>query len=307
MSSAPRTLDRGLTARRRVAAIAARVGDYVELTKPRIVLLELIVASVAACLAAPHALDFTTLLHALAATACVAASASVANQLLEKRVDAQMPRTVDRPLPAGRVSSAEAVVLAAFGLIGGIAWLALRVNLLTAALGWACWFLYVVVYTPLKRTTPLNTSVGAVAGAMPMLMGWTATGAELNLTALSLACVLFLWQFPHFMAIAWLYRCDYAAAKIQMSTVVDPTGVRSGVLAVVGAVALIPVSLIPATVPTSGSPLIYALWALGLGGGFFALAVRYALQRDDASARQLLRGSLIYLPAWLVVLLMVTL
>jgi heme o synthase len=137
-------------------------------------------------------------------------------------------------------------------------------------------------------------------------MGWTATGAPLNLTALSLAGVLFLWQFPHFMAIAWLYRHDYATAGHRMLTVVDPSGIRAGVQAITGAALLIPVSLIPAIQPTSGSPMVYALWATALGGAQLALAIRFAMQRDERSARLLLRSTLIYLPAWMGLQLMVS-
>jgi protoheme IX farnesyltransferase len=287
-------------------ALAARLGDYLQLTKPRIVVLELIVAGLAACLASPHALNVAVVLHALAGTALVAASASIANQFLERGVDARMRRTADRPLPAGRIRPAEALVLSAAGLIVGVTWLALKVNLLTAALGAASWVTYVAIYTPLKTRTPTNTTVGAVAGAIPILMGWTATGAPLNMTAMSLAGVLFLWQFPHFMAIAWLHRADYALAGHRMLTVVDPSGIHAGVQAIAGAALLIPVSLIPAVQPTSGSPLVYSLWAIALGGAQLALAVRFALERSERSARLLLRATLLFLPAWMAMLLAVT-
>lgn len=304
-----RTIDgRGVqVARSPGAAIVARLADYLQLSKPRIVVLELIVAAAAACIATPHALQPIVLVEALAATALVAGSASMANQWWERDLDRRMARTANRPLPAGRIMPMEAATLSAATLAIGMAWLVTRVNLLTAALGLASWLLYVVVYTPMKTRTPLNTVVGAVAGALPLLMGWTATGRPLGLTAMSLACVLFLWQFPHFMAIAWLYRKNYAAAGQQMVTVVDPTGARAAAWAVVGAALILPVSLIPALTPTSGSPGVYALWALALGGGQFALAVRFALSRDDASARQLLKSTLLYLPAWMGVLLMVSL
>jgi heme o synthase len=292
---------------RAASAIASRLSDYLELTKPRIVVLELIVAGAAACLASRHALDVPAVLHALAATALVAGSASIANQWIERRIDARMRRTANRPLPAGRVTSAEALILSAAGLVLGAAWLAAKVNLATAALGLASWLIYVAIYTPLKTRSPLNTTVGAVAGAIPILMGWTATGAALNLTALALAAVLFLWQFPHFMAIAWLYRRDYAAAGHRMLTVVDPSGVRAGVQAILGALLVIPVSLIPAVHPASGSPMVYALWATALGGVQLALAIRFALQRDELSARRLLRATLVYLPAWMALQLMVSL
>ena len=289
-----------------LAAVASRLSDYLELTKPRIVVLELIVAGAAAALASPQGLNVPVVIQALAATALVAGSASIANQWLERRIDLRMRRTANRPLPAGRVSSAEAIVLCVATLIVGVAWLGLQVNWTTALLGVASWITYVVIYTPLKQISPANTAVGAVAGAIPILMGWTATGAPLDLTAWTLAGVLFLWQFPHFMAIAWLYRGEYAKAGHQMLTVVDPTGARAGAQAIIGALLVIPVSTIPATLPTSGSPSLYSLWAIALGGVQLALAIRFAVNRDESSARWLLRATLIYLPAWMTLLLMVS-
>ena len=218
-----------------------------------------------------------------------------------------MPRTADRPLPAGRVSSTEAIVFATVTLVLGLVWLIARVNLLTAGLGLASWVFYVLIYTLMKTRTPINTAVGAVAGAIPILMGWTATGAPLTLMTWALAGVLFLWQFPHFMAIAWLYRRDYAQGGHRMLPVVDPSGLRSGALAVTGAALLVSVSLIPAVMPTTGSPLVYFVWALVLGTIQLGLAIRFALRRDDSSARLLLRATLLYLPAWMAMLLIVTL
>ncbi len=294
-----------LTAERRQSALLSRLADYLELTKPRIVVLELIVAAAAACLAMPHALDGAVVMHALWGTALVAASASIANQWWERDIDARMTRTASRPLPAGRVSEAEAVLLSALTLGVGIAWLVWQVNLLTATLGLASWIIYVAIYTPLKTRTPLNTTVGAVAGAIPVLMGWSATGAPINLQAMALAGVVFLWQFPHFMAIAWLYRREYSAAGHQMLSVVDPMGLRCAGQAVVGALVLIPISLIPSLSSAGGSPLVYFVWTLCLGLTQFGLAVRFALWRDEVSARLLLCASLFYLPAWLAMLLMV--
>jgi protoheme IX farnesyltransferase len=289
-----------------LAAVVSRLSDYLELTKPRIVVLELIVAGAAAALASPQGMNVPVVIQALAATALVAGSASIANQWLERRIDLRMRRTANRPLPAGRVSSVEALILSAVTLIAGVAWLGVQVNWTTALLGIASWITYVVIYTPLKQRSSANTAVGAVAGAIPILMGWTATGAPLTLTAWTLAGVLFLWQFPHFMAIAWLYRSEYAKAGHQMLTVVDPTGARPGAQAILGAALLIPVSMIPATLPTSGSPVLYSLWAIALGGAQLAIATRFAIRRDDASARWLLRASLVYLPAWMTLLLMVS-
>jgi len=189
----------------------------------------------------------------------------------------------------------------------GTLWLILKVNWLTAALGLASWIIYVAIYTPLKTRTPLNTAVGALAGALPLLMGWSATGQPLTLTAYALAGVLFLWQFPHFMAIAWIYRQDYGKAGHKMLSVVDPSGWRCGLQAIIGALFLIPVSLIPAVLPAGRSPISYSLWAIALGGIILALSIRFAFERDDRSARLLLKATLIYLPAWMGVLLMVSL
>jgi len=296
-----------LTVEQRTGALTARLADYLEMTKPRIVVLELIVAGAAACVASPHALNVIVVMHALFGTALVAASASIANGWWERVSDALMPRTADRPLPTGRVTSLEALLFSGVTLALGLVWLVWQVNWLTAALGLASWVVYALIYTPLKTRTPLNTTVGAVSGAIPILMGWTATGEPLTLTAYALAGVLFLWQFPHFMAIAWLYRRDYAAAGHRMLSVIDPSGVRSGALAVVTALVLIPTSLIPAVMPTGGSPLVYLVWTFFLGSVQFALSVRFALLRDEPSARWLLRGTLLYLPAWMVMLLIVTL
>lgn len=296
-----------LVVERSGSTVWSRTADHLELTKPRIVLLELIVATAAACIAAPHGLDLRVLAIALAGTAMVAGSASAANQWWERKSDLLMPRTANRPLPAGRISSSEAVWLSAILLAVGTTLLVSKVNTLTAVLGIVSWILYVPIYTPLKTRSPINTAVGAIAGAIPILMGWTATGAPINLTACALVGVLFLWQFPHFMAIAWLYRHDYAAGGHKMLTVVDPTGLRAGAQAVLGGALLIPVSLIPAIVPTGGSPLLYFTWTLVLGAAQLGLAIRFAISRDATSARYLLRASILFLPAWLAMLLIVTL
>jgi protoheme IX farnesyltransferase len=163
----------------------------------------------------------------------------------------------------------------------------------------------VTLYTPLKTRTPLNTGVGAVSGALPILIGWTATGAALDMRAWALVAVMFLWQFPHFMAIAWLYREDYARAGQKMLTVVDPTGMRAAAQGIVAALALVPVSLVPALGPDAGSPIIYASWTLALGIAQAAAAVWFMVRRDDNSARWLLRASLVYLTCWMGLLVMV--
>jgi len=242
--------------------------------------------------------------HAMLGTLLVAASASAANQWLERRSDARMARTASRPLPAGRLSSSEAFAFAAATLVGGVLYLACFVNL--AATGWALltWALYVLVYTPLKMLSSVNTAVGAVAGALPVLIGWSATGTPIDARAVALALLLFLWQFPHFMAIAWLYRSDYNRAGYQMLTVVEPTGRRAGWQAVLAALALVPVSLVPVLATPGLGSVLYLAGAVLLGAGQLGLAALFLRQADDWRARLLLRASLVYLPTVLVMLML---
>lgn len=274
-----------------------RACDYFELTKPKIAALELVTVTVAAVVASNGALDLWRVFHALVGTALVAASASAFNQLLERETDALMERTADRPLPAGRLSLREVLAFGSITALAGVLYLALLVNPLTAALGALTWVLYVCIYTPLKSRSHANTMVGAVAGAVPILMGWAAVGRSLDLSAATLFLIVFLWQFPHFMAIAWIYRRDYAAAGLQMLPVVDPSGLRAGGQAVLAALALLPVSLLPSMVSFAG-PAYFAL-ALLLGVGQIACAAIFLFRLSDGSARVLLRASLVYLPALL--------
>jgi protoheme IX farnesyltransferase len=282
------------------------LGDFVELTKPRIVILELVTVVVAAHLAAPRSVHPWVLLHTVLGAALVAASAGAFNQWWERAADARMIRTARRPLPAGRLAPWQVVLFGLVTLAFGVIELVLCVNLLTASVALATWAIYVLAYTPLKTRSPLNTAVGAVSGALPILIGWTATGAAIDTRALALLAVMFLWQFPHFMAIAWLYRDDYARAGQRMLTVVDPTGLRAAAQAVVGALVLLPVSLVPALSPAAGSPAVYCGWALVLGGFQALAAVLFLIHRDDRSARRLLRASLVYLICWMGLLLMVS-
>jgi protoheme IX farnesyltransferase len=279
----------------------ARLADYIELTKPRIAALELVTVAAAAFFAAGGPVAPGLLFAALLGTALVAASASALNQWLERRTDALMDRTANRPLPAGRISTRQSLIFAlATGLSGALV-LAIAVNLPTAAVGLLTWLLYVAFYTPLKTKTPANTMIGAVAGAMPVLMGWTCLEKPLDLDAAILFMVLFLWQFPHFMAIAWIYRRDYAAAGMKMLTVADPTGRRAGAQAVLAALMLVPISLLPAV--RLIEPAYFAL-VLVLGVIQLAAAILFMLHLNENSARRLLRITLIYLPALLLLLML---
>jgi protoheme IX farnesyltransferase len=275
-----------------------RAADYLELTKPKIVLMELVTVAVAAVAANSSVPDSSLLAHALFGTFLVAAGACAWNQWLERRSDALMDRTADRPLPAARLASWEVVLFGTAAVLIGVAYLGLLVNLPTAGLGALTWLIYVGVYTPLKSRSPMNTAVGAVAGALPILMGWTAVGGRLNLSALTLFLIVFLWQFPHVMAIAWIYRRQYAAAGIKMLPIVDSTGRLAGAQAVVAALALGPVSLLPVMIGFAGPA--YLIWALALSLGYLFFSSVFLLRRNDQAARALLRASLIYLPALLI-------
>jgi heme o synthase len=294
----------------RRTAWAVRAACYWELTKPRIAALVLVTVAVAAFVGSWTRPDPLTLLHALVGTALIAASASALNQWVERRSDALMERTADRPLPAGRISAAEVLLVGIAAAVVAVLYLGAAVNWLTAMLGLLTWFLYVVVYTPMKAHTPANTVVGAVAGALPVLMGWTAVGAPLALSAgglkaATLFFIVYLWQFPHFMAIAWIYRNQYSAAGLQMLPVVDPTGRRAGVQAMVAALALLPVSLLPVLDRLAGP--VYIAGALLLSGIYLYYSIQFFLERSEDSARRLLRASLVYLPALLALFMLVPL
>jgi len=289
--------------------VLARVAAYFELSKPRIAALVLVVVAVAVYLGAAQP-NVSIWIAALAGTALIAASASAMNQVFERRSDALMERTAERPLPSGRISPAEAVAFAAATAIAGTVCLAKLDSAMTALLGALTWFLYVAVYTPLKAKTSANTAIGAVAGAMPVFIGWAASGASFSLTGgpaaggirvAALFLIVYLWQFPHFMAIAWLYRRQYAAAGLKMLTVVEPTGSRAGAQAVLGALALVPISVLPLL----GAPnLIVLAGAVSLAVAYLLAAAVFCWRRDETAARRLLQMSLVYLPGLMLLLVL---
>lgn len=285
-------------------AVLSRLSDFVELSKPRIAVLELLVVLAAGFVATWGQPNPAAVLCAMVGTLLVAASASAANQWMERRRDARMERTASRPLPAGRLSGMEVIVFSAVTLASGVIWLILTVNL--ACLAWALltWAIYVLAYTPLKAISTLNTAVGAVAGALPVFIGWSATGAALDLRAAALFLVLFLWQFPHFMAIAWLYRRDYERGGHQMLTVVDPTGRRAGWQATLAALALIPVSIVPVLTTSGSGSVMFLAGASLLGVAQLVLAAMFWQRATDLRARLLLRASLVYLPTILITLIL---
>jgi protoheme IX farnesyltransferase len=273
----------------------ARLADYVELTKPKIAAMALVTVAVGYLLGAAPGFRADHLLHTLLGAALVAAGGSALNHWLERRADAQMRRTANRPLPAGRVSAQEAFAFGFVLALVGVGYLAVTLPTPAAAAVAALTFiLYVGVYTPLKRVTTWNTVVGAVPGALPPVIGWCAAGGAVAAEAWALFAILFVWQLPHFYSIAWLHRDDYARGGMRMLPVLDrrdgrltgwATALTCGVLLIVTAA--------PTAVGAAG--WLYLAGALPLGGWFLARTVRFALRRDDKTARAVLRGSLVYL------------
>jgi protoheme IX farnesyltransferase len=283
----------------RVVGVAERrapalIADYFALTKPRLNFLVVATSAAGYYLGATRGTELMPMAIAVTGTALVAGGAAVLNQVYECDTDALMRRTRLRPLPDGRVSPADA---RAFGFALstiGLVLLAARANLLAASLALATLVIYLAIYTPLKRRTSIATLVGAVPGALPPLIGWTASHGTLSIGGAALFAIVFLWQIPHFMAIAWLYRDDYGKAGFPMLPVVDPGGRRAGRQAVVYAAALVPVTLIPSMVGVSG--IGYAVVAFVMSVALLALAIRFAMTRSDRSARVLFLGSIVYLP-----------
>ncbi|HYN83617.1 MAG TPA: heme o synthase [Pyrinomonadaceae bacterium] len=275
-------------------AARGRAGDYVELTKPRITLLILLTSAAGFCLGSSAGVDYLALAHATVGIGLLSSGVSTLNQFMERDLDRLMRRTRARPLPAGRLDARHALLFGAALTVGAEVYLAAFVNLLTAALGLVVIAGYVFCYTPLKTRTSLSTVVGAVPGAMPPLMGWTAAAGSANLEAWALFAILFAWQFPHFLAIAWMYREDYARAGIVMLPVVEPDGRRTAQQIVVWTLLLVPVSVFPTMLGTSGR--LYLFGALALGLALIASSMSAASMASRHGARRLLLASVLYLP-----------
>ncbi len=277
----------------------ARAVDFLELTKPRIAVMVLATVVVGYTVGCEGNWQLAILVPTLIGVALVASGSSALNQYLERFTDAKMRRTVDRPLPAGRLSPGEVLAFGVTcGLVGTV-WLAMTVNLLTSLLTLGTLVMYVGIYTPLKRTTSVCTAIGAVPGALPPVLGWAAARGSLDAGALALFAVLFLWQFPHFLAIAWMYREQYEGAGLKMLPRNRSSRVVS-LMAVSYAVVLIPASLLPHVAGLASD--WYAIAAVLLGGAYLASSVRFAWNESRTTARGVLLTSLIYLPTLLLVL-----
>lgn len=281
---------------------STRASDYAELLKIRLTLLVLITTGVGFYLATASEFDSILFLHTMVGTACVAGGAAVLNQVLERQWDKLMQRTQNRPLPGGRLSTREASVLGVVISLVGILYLAGWVNALASLLAGATWSIYLFVYTPLKRKTLLNTLVGAIPGALPPVIGWAAVRNEISVEAAALFAIIFFWQIPHFLAIAWMYREDYAAAGFQMLPVLDPQGNHTARQILGYTLVLIPISLMPVWLSIAG--MIYAIFALILGLAFLVLAFCFFRHRTNQEAKYLFLASIFYLPFLLTILVL---
>lgn len=284
-------------------SFSAVLSDFVQLTKPRIVVMILVTTTATALIGAGGWVALDQLCWLLIGTGAVAASAGAANQIWERVIDQRMKRTASRPLPSGRMQTVPAVVFtAALGLIGS-ALLYDSFGIAPAVAGLVTWLLYVLVYTPMKTRSAWNTTVGAVAGALPVMIGYTATGgAATDWTGWLLVGVLVAWQYPHFMAIAWMYRRQYAEAGFQMTTTVEPTGRSAGWQSIIGSIALIACGVALCCLPGGllGSLLASAA-VCGATIPMLKASLRFAADPSDPAARKLLRSSLLVLPAVLAV------
>lgn len=276
----------------------ALASDFAELTKPRIVAFVCLSTLVGFVLGSAGPVNLDLLLHALIGTAMASGGTAALNQFLERDLDARMTRTAGRPLPAGRLGLEEAHCFGVLLSASGIFYLGMSVNWATGMAAALTLVIYLFLYTPLKLRTPLNTAVGAVAGALPPVGGWVAAAGGLSPGAWALFAILFLWQFPHVLAITWLFREDYARGGCRMVSVLDPDGRRTGRQVVAYSLILLPFSLLPAFLGMAG--LFYFCASLPLGLTFLGFGLRFCQARTHRRARLLMLASLVYLPAlWL--------
>jgi protoheme IX farnesyltransferase len=294
MKAGAQAADVGIVPPRDAIRTSTKTSDFLALTKPRLNLLVLLTTLGGLYLAAPDGVGLVLLTHTLLGTALVAGGAAALNQVWERDTDALMRRTNRRPLPAGRLRIPEGMWFGIALSVIGLADLALRVNVLCATVAAATLVSYVLVYTPLKTRTSLSTLVGAIPGALPPMIGWAAAANEISLPAIVLFGIVFFWQMPHFLAIAWLYRDDYARAGIPLLPATEPDGRRTGQQALLYCTALWPVSLMPVLVGLGGP--MYAIVATALGVVFIALTALFARERSVLTARRLFLFSIVYLP-----------
>jgi protoheme IX farnesyltransferase len=268
--------------------------DYIALTKPRITWLILMSTGVGYFFGAKNGWNFLTLLHTVIGTGLIASGTAALNQWYEREADSKMKRTQGRPLPAGRLKPRNALIFAVLISVAGFVELFVGVNALSAWLGLFTLASYLFIYTPLKQRSPHSTTIGAIPGAMPPLIGFAAASGTLTWEAWILFAILFFWQFPHFYAIAWMYREDYERAGIRMLPVVEPDGESTARRILLYSLVLIPISLVPKFLSMTGN--FYLFGALAIGLIFLYAGVRISFDRTRQQARRVLLASVIYLP-----------
>jgi protoheme IX farnesyltransferase len=283
-------------------ATRSRTSDFVALTKPRLNLLVVATTAGGYYLGAGPGANIVSLTNVTLATALVAGGSAAFNQVMERKVDALMDRTRRRPVAEGRLSPRESVIFASVLSLAGLVWLALATTALASVVALVTLLTYVVVYTPMKQRTSFATVVGAIPGALPPMIGWAAATDTLSRESWVLFAIIFLWQMPHFLAIAWLFKDDYGRAGFPMLPVLEPDGRSTGYQVAAYASALLPVSLVPSLMGLSG--LVYFGVALALGLAFLAVSLRFAVSRTRRDARVLFFTSIAYLPlVWLAMVL----
>ncbi len=282
------------------ALLMRRLTDYRQMSRPRIVVMSAAAIAAGFVLGSPISVSIPTLACSIFGICCLVAASSVLNQVIESESDANMNRTQSRPVSSGRMSRLEAASYGILLSLTGTVVLAQFVNGLTAVSSLLTMLTYVILYTPLKSRSVLCTTVGAVPGAMPAVLGWFAAGREPGLEALALFAIFFVWQFPHFLAIGWIYRDEYEAAGLKMLPSFSDGGRRAGWVALVYAIGFVPVSCMPRFVGLAGTGYLWAAAILSLG--YLWLTSRFFIERSNPRARQLMVGSLICLPVLLICL-----
>lgn len=278
----------------KVTNVREKLAAYLELTKPRIAFMLVLTSAAGFYLGSNGNFNFTLFINSVIGITLLAFGVATLNQFIERKTDALMERTANRPLPTGKITPSEALIFGVLQCVVAELYLLFLVNGLTAALGLVVIVGYVLLYTPLKTKTSASTAIGAIPGAMPPLMGWTAAANEIMLGAWILFALLFLWQFPHFLAIAWMYRKQYANAGIKMLPVVEPEGKITARQIVIFTILLLPVSVAPYFFGVSG--VIYLVGASLLGLWFLWTSIQAARAKSDEMARKLLLVSVMYLP-----------
>lgn len=293
-----------MTLRAKTPRTPSKLMDYYDLLKPSITFLVLVTMLAGSILAADGPLDWLIVLHALIGTALASGGTAALNQYMERDVDRHMRRTEKRALPQDRLSPRNVLIYGLAVSVAGVAYLYLTVNLLTAAVAAFTVISYLLIYTPSKRVTWLSTLIGAVPGALPPVIGWAAVRNSLGLEAWLLFAIVFFWQMPHFLAIAWMYRNDYARAGFPMLPVIDADGTRTSRHILANCILLLAVSVTPTLMGLTGDLYLYGALAIGLG--FLAFGIATAISRTNLSARRLLIASIIYHPILLALIMLDT-